>query len=128
MKVYIEDEANPETTINGVPCRKLGFIKNNETKTFEIDEKAAKLFVIVDALSKNYCNDLYPIPEGTEDIFLSGTFKYDFSTGSAFRFDGVASLETIMHRQQTEKKGLTLLVVFVIIGFILGILKAVFLN
>jgi hypothetical protein len=37
VHVYIEDHFNSEITINNVPCRKLGDLKNNEEKTFEIE-------------------------------------------------------------------------------------------
>jgi len=57
-KFYIEDPNSDEIVINGVKCRKLGELKNGEEVTFQIDEKSAKLFVIVDKLSKNACNDL----------------------------------------------------------------------
>jgi hypothetical protein len=36
--------------INNIRCRKLGELKNNEEKTFEIDENQAKVFVIADKL------------------------------------------------------------------------------
>ncbi len=40
-----------------------------------------------DALSKNYCNDFYALPEGTEDISLTGRNCFNPGTGNAFRFD-----------------------------------------
>ena len=48
MKVYIEDPMCDDLTINGLPCRFLGKLKNGEVKTFQIDESAAKVFVIAD--------------------------------------------------------------------------------
>lgn len=63
MKVYIEDPQANEITINDTPCRFLGTLKNGEEKSFEISESRAKVFVIADKLSKNFCNDFYEIPE-----------------------------------------------------------------
>lgn len=34
LKVYIEDSASSEITINGVSCRKLGTIRNGEEQSF----------------------------------------------------------------------------------------------
>ena len=42
MKVYIEDASANDLTINGIPCRKLGDLKNGEEKNFSIGENAAK--------------------------------------------------------------------------------------
>ena len=72
MKVYIEDHVAGEIFINNIPCRKIGEIKSGEEKTFEIGDQPAKVFVIADKLSKNYCNEFYEIPGGQEDIYLSG--------------------------------------------------------
>jgi len=57
LKIYIEDPASDEIRINGTPCRKIGDLKNGEEKTFEINEQKAKVFVIADNLSKEYCNE-----------------------------------------------------------------------
>ena len=46
LKVYIEDIDSKDIVINGVPCRKLGELKNGEMKTFQIGEESAKVFVI----------------------------------------------------------------------------------
>ena len=62
MKIYIESAVGAECFINDVPCRKLGTLKNGEEKTFEIDNAAAKVFVIADQLSKKYCNEFYKLP------------------------------------------------------------------
>ena len=61
LKIYIEDPMRCDLIINNVACRKLGTLKNGEEKTFQIDKSAAKVFVIADALSKNYCNEYYQL-------------------------------------------------------------------
>ena len=53
MKVYIEDPTSNEISINDIPCRKIGDLKNGEEKTFQIDEQEVKIYVIGDKLSKN---------------------------------------------------------------------------
>ena len=77
IRIYIEDPTANEISINNTPCRKLGELKNGEEKTFQIPNEAVKVFVIADKLSRNICNEYYQIPEGEDDISLSGKNKYN---------------------------------------------------
>jgi len=121
MKVYIEDPESNEITINNTACRKLGELKNGEEKTFEIGEEAAKLFVIADKLSKGYCNELYQIPAGNDNISLTGKNAFNPASGNAFRFDGNDSAEVVQNRKGGSKKGLVVLIVALIIGVVVGL-------
>lgn len=124
-KVYIENHVSGDKIINEVPCTKIGELKNGETKTFPIDDYAAKVYVIIDDLSKNYCNDFYEIPQGTEDVFLSGENKLNPAIGNAFRFDGISGEKVVNNRKKGSKKGkivlITAIIIGAIIGFIIGI-------
>lgn len=120
MKVYIEDPAGGDTLIDGVNCRKLGTLKNGETKAFPIDSHAARVYVIADKISKNYCNDYYVVPEGDFDVFLSGKNLYNPASGNAFRFDGTANEEVVQNRKKGSKKGMIILIVSIVIGVIIG--------
>ncbi len=120
MKVYIEDSEHPEITINDTPCRKLGILKNGETQTFAIDETSAKVFVITDTLSKNYCNDYYTLPEGSEDVVLSGKNRYNPANRNAFRFDNNDSEDVTANRKKGLKKGLTVLIIAFVVGLAIG--------
>ena len=120
MKVYIEDHSTDELVINDIPCRFLGEIKNGEEQTFEIGDEAARLFVIADKLSKDYCNDLYELPEGHEDIYLTGKNKFNMNNGNAFRFDNNDSPAALANRQRGKKKGNIVTIIAIVIGIILG--------
>lgn len=120
VKVYIADPFSNELLINNTPCRQIGTLKNGEEKTFTIDENATKVFVIGDKLSKDYCNDFYNIPAGTEDIFLSGKNKYNPANGNAFRFNGMPNEEMAENRKKGTKKGLIVLLISIIVGVIIG--------
>ena len=120
MKVYIEDPTSNEMRINDVPCRKIGDLKNGETKTFQIDEQTLKVYVIADKLSKNYCNEFYQLSAGQEDIFLSGKNKFNPAIGNAFRFDNNESEENIANRKRGTRKGLLILIIAAIIGAVVG--------
>ena len=98
-KVYIRDALAQELTINGVPCRKIGEIKNGETKTFQIEDGEQQVFLIADKVSKDYCNAAITIPERQEDISLSGTHKFVFGS-NPFRFDGERGIFSSMCRGQ----------------------------
>ncbi|MBE5731270.1 MAG: hypothetical protein E7350_04910 [Clostridiales bacterium] len=120
FKVYIEDPESNELVINYTPCRKIGELKNGEEKTFQIDERAAKVFVIADKLTKDYCNDYYQLSYGTEDVFLSGKSKFNPAAGNAFRFDNNNSEGVVANRKRGKRKGLTILLIAIIIGAIVG--------
>lgn len=120
MKIYIEDPTANELIINGVPCRKLGDLKNGEEKTFSIGEQAAKIFVIADTLSRGFCNEYYSLPAGQEDISLSGQNKLNPASGNAFRFDGNESEGIAENRKKGNKKGLIILIIAALIGMAVG--------
>ena len=120
LKVYIEDYTYGETKIGGVPCRKLGTLKNGEEKAFLIPDNAAKIYVIADSLSKNFCNEFYNLPEGQYDIYLSGQCKYNPAAGNAFRFDGVTDEDVLKNRKKGTKIGIIVLIAAIIVGFLIG--------
>ncbi len=122
MKIYIEDHEAGELTVNGVPCRKLGELKSGEEKTFEISQQEAKVFAIADKLSKEYCNEFYQLPEGVQDIYLSGKNKFNPASGNAFRFDNNNSEEVLANRKRSSRKGLLVLIIAMIVGFAIGYL------
>ena len=95
-------------------------MKNGEEKTFQIDEKEAKVFVIVDNLSKNYCNEFYQIPAGQDDLYLSGKNKFNLANGNAFRFDNNENYEALQNRVKGSKKGFWVLCLAIIVGAIIG--------
>lgn len=120
LKIYIEDPASNEITINNISCRKIGELKNGEEKTFQIDECAAKVFVIADTFSKDYCNEFYQLPDGSEDISLSGKNKFNPANGNAFRFDDNENAEIAANRKKGTRKGLIVLIVAIVIGALAG--------
>ena len=127
MKVYLEDPAGSEV-ISGIPCRKLGELKNGAEATFEIGEEAARVFVIADKLSKNYCSDFYALPAGTEDITLCGQNEFNPAAGNAFRFSGNPDPAALQLRRDGTRKGLWILIAAVIAGAIAGVLIGTLLS
>ena len=119
MKVCISDPAG-DIVINDVPCRTLGILKNGEEKTFEIGEEAARVYVIGDKLSRNFCNDYYEIPAGEDDISLSGKNKFNPAAGNAFRFDSNDGAGAVENRKKSVKKGLIVFIVSLLVGFACG--------
>lgn len=122
MRVYIEDPMSSETTINNVACRKIGTLKNGEEKTFQIGEQAAKVFVIADGLSKGFCNEFYQLPEGNEDIILTGKNRYNPARGNAFKFDNNENAEVLENRKKGTRIGVIILLVAIIVGAVGGFL------
>ncbi|MBO5006616.1 MAG: hypothetical protein J6C89_04140 [Clostridia bacterium] len=120
MKIYIEDSSSDEIVINGISCKKLGELKNGEEKTFSVTEQSAKVFVIADALSKSFCNEYYQLPDGNEDISLSGKNKFNPAAGNAFRFDNNDTAEVLANRKKGKGKGAVVLAIALAIGIFAG--------
>lgn len=120
MKIYVEDHSSAELVINGVPCKKIGDLKNGETKNFEISNEAQKVFVIADKLSTDFCSELYEIPAGEEDISLSGKNKFNPATGNAFRFNDNESAKVVGNRKRGLGIGIVVLIVSIILGSVVG--------
>ena len=124
VKVYVNDPNICDLTINGLPCRKLGELKNGEEKTFVIGNEQTKIFVIGDTLSKGFCNEFCTIPAGEEDVFLSGRNHANPANGNAFLFDGVDDPEVLKNRKKGKKTGLIILIIAAIVGFAIGFVFA----
>lgn len=119
LKVYIEDPAG-ELDITGIKCRMLGTLANGEEKSFYIEENAAKVFVIADKMSRDYCYDCRNLPEGNEDIYLTGKNAFNPATGNAFRFEGGTDEEVAKRHKESKKGGLIVLITAIVIGLTAG--------
>ena len=122
FKVYIENANSNELTIRNTPCRKLGELKNGQESTFVIDDSEAKIYVIADKMSKEYCNEMYKIPAGTEDIYLKGKPSFSLSAGNAFRFENNTNPEALKNREVGKRKGSNIFIIAIVVGFILGLI------
>ncbi len=119
--VYIEDTEARELLISDVPCRKLGTLKNGQSGTYTIDDRAARVFVIPDRASRNYANDCYPLETGSEPVILTG--KYVLTTGAAvFHFDGITDEAILADRKKRNRKATGIIWACAIGGAILGVL------
>lgn len=123
VKIYVEDAFHNELMINGIPCRKLGEIKNGQTETFTIDNNAVKVFAVAGAVSRNYCYDYYPVPAGEADVILSGKNYFHPGAGNPFRFDGVTDETVLANRKKGSRTGTVILAAALVIGFLLGLGK-----
>ena len=121
MRVYIEDPINGDLLISNTRCRRIGEVKNGEEKTFEITSEAAKVFVIADKLSRNFCNEYYQLDEGEEDVVLSGRNVFNPASGNAFRFDNNSNADAIANRKKGTKTGVIILIAAAIVGFVIGL-------
>ena len=126
MKVYVEDPVMGDITIGTARCRRLGDLKNGETKTFSIDENETRVYVIADTLSKNYCNEFCTVPAGSNDVFLTGQNRYNPANGNAFQFDGQTDEAVLQNRRKNTKRGIIILVAAVVVGFVIGFLISYF--
>ena len=124
MKVYIEDPMTNELMISGVPCRKLGTLKNGETAEFMIENEAAKVFVIADTLSKELCSESYQLSYGEEDVYLSGKNHYNPGAGNPFWFDGVTDPAVLASRKKKSSIGVWVIIGAIVLGIAIGLLSS----
>lgn len=120
LKVYIEDSVNPEITINNTPCRKLGTLKNGEQKSFPVEDTAARVYVIADKFSKNFCNEFFDVPAGSFDVAIKGKNHYNPLAGNPFRFEGVDNEEVLAHRKKIRRKSYIIMAILLPICFAIG--------
>ena len=123
MKVYIEDANSPELEIDGISYRKLGTLGNGQEVTFEIGSQAARICVIADKMSRNLCNEVYPLPEGEEDICLTGKNHYNPATGNPFYFDGVTDPTVLANRKKKSFRFVLIFIAAIVIGVIAGLAR-----
>ena len=120
-KVYVESPVNWEITIGGVPCRKLGTLKNGEMQSFQVSEESLRIYVISDTLTKDYCNDFYQLPEGDDYLCLSGKNSFDPTTGNAFRFNDNHGEGVEENRKRGSQRGTIVLIIAVLVGAMIGV-------
>ena len=120
-KVYIEDPNSKDIFINNTFCRKIGDLKNGETKTFSIGTREAKVFVIPSKSVKYFCNDYYPLSEGHTDISLSGHYKYTLTMSTPFRFNNNDSEEVIANRKRSARQAIRFIIVYLAVCFAIGV-------
>lgn len=100
--VYIEDPLFGNTVISGVKCRRLGELKNGETKTYEIAEGQRRVFVLADSVDPERWNESFTVPAGTEDVTVSGRNGCNPFEGNLFRFDGNGTEEVLHNRRRSS--------------------------
>ena len=124
MRIYITDPTANDLVIGGESCRKLGELKNGQTATFCVEDRAAKVYAIADTISRNYCNDYYPLPVDTQDVELTGKNAFSLGAGNAFRFDGITDEAVLANRKKGRNKGALIWIVAIIVGFLIGLLPS----
>lgn len=112
LNIYIEDSVAGDILINGIYCRKIGELANGERKTFEIEERSAKVFAIADNVCPDVCNEYFQLQEGTDHVFLSGQNMIHPTDGHMFRFDQNMN----QHRKMSIKKKRTILAISIAAG------------
>lgn len=116
MNVYIEDPDQGDTEINGILCRKLGAVKNGQKKRFSVDEDARKIFVVRKPGQKEY--PFVQLPEGRDDVFITGAVRKTPSLGKVFWAEGME--EVSVEKDPRRGKRLAALVLAAAILLVIG--------
>lgn len=121
LNVYIEDNIFGDTLISGVKCRRLGSIKNGESKTYEIGEGQRKVFLLADSVDTEQWNEFFTVPAGKEDVTVSGKNHLNPFEGNLFRFDGNGTDEVLRHRRRSNIYWWGVCGVTAIVGFLIAL-------
>ncbi len=100
MHVFIEDHEQGTMLVNKIPCRRLGMLTNNSEQSFEIDDRSRRLFVVQNPTSKSTYQEAYAIPEGSDDVYVSGR-NYFRGLGNPFYFDNNPDAEVVKKRKKS---------------------------
>jgi hypothetical protein len=120
LKVYVVDNLHNDLDVCGESCRLIGTLKNGETKSFDIDENKGRVYVLFDKASRNWCNDSRPIPEGKDDVALTGICKFNPFAGNAYRFDGKADEVALENKKTGLRKWFLTMLLSVLVGMAIG--------
>jgi len=82
--VYLETRVDEDIVLDGIPCKKIDFLKNGKSITFDIPKQAINVFVVYDKFSPTKYKCKYLIPEGTEDVLLFTSARYGLFNGNHF--------------------------------------------
>lgn len=126
VRIYAEDHYIPDIYINKVPCRTLGKVKNGESATFKINEKAARIFAVRGKSTRNCFNDCISVDEGEFDVTLSGKVSFDISRGNCFKFNGETDHEIEELRSKAKRK--LSMMVLGLISIIMSIIMIISMN
>ena len=85
--ICITDQVTEDTVITTDILTLLGTLKNNSVLEAEIPESPITIVAGYDDFGNFLLTDLLVIPEGTEDVHLSGIVKLNPTKGNPFIFD-----------------------------------------
>ena len=115
VEIYITSPEAAELTIEGVPCRKLGEVKNGEAEIFSIGGDEATVYAVVADSAKDFVCRSYELEAGEENVNLCGFVNKE--DGAAVFCFGTASVPT---GEKKSLKGVFSLAAFIAIGAVLG--------
>ncbi len=87
LKIGIQDDSG-EIELQGVRYRLLGVLKNGEAKSFAVPATACRVCAFFDVVfAQRYSFAQRELPEGKQDISLTGKAHLDFMKGNSFIFE-----------------------------------------
>lgn len=82
--VYIETESNKDIILDGVPCRKMGYLKNGQMISFDIPSKRCSVFVCYSTIAPDKYKAGYVIHPSDSDVVLYTKATFDPLKGNPF--------------------------------------------
>ena len=85
--IYSIDKIDKNIGINKEDCNFLGYLKNNSVLEIEIPKTEITIFAAYDSFGVFEITDYLVIPQGAEDVVISGKTKLNPLRGNPFIFE-----------------------------------------
>lgn len=86
VSIFVEDGLCGSEMVGGVPCRRLGSLKNGEQLCCELGEDALRIFALTDGVEPELCTEGFRLDAGDRDLVLSGECCENLQKSGNFRF------------------------------------------
>lgn len=83
--IYVQCAAEKsDITLDGIPCKNMGRLKNGKSITVNVPENAFKAFVAYSKTQPQNYHSAFAVPEGNNDVTLYTRPYYDPAMGNPF--------------------------------------------
>ena len=103
-KIYVDNSSTVDLVINGIPCRKIGEVKNGEEQSFLISEnEQGKVFIVNDdKQTETKC--VWDIAAGYDSVYLTCKAVKDSAGKSVFVFDSATDGDGDIESEKDNSK------------------------
>lgn len=82
--VYLETKQDEDAILDGIPCKKVGYLKNGRSLTVDLPNDKCSVFVCYSTIAPDKYKAGYVIHASEEDVVLYTKATYDPFKGNPF--------------------------------------------